>query len=94
MRSVQGEEGKWFWDKMVRKVGDGNETRFWEGVWLGDSSMKERFPRLFHLCENQMAKISEMGFYAQGEWRWRTRWRRELREREMEEVQEMCVMLQ
>ncbi|GJR98683.1 RNA-directed DNA polymerase, eukaryota, reverse transcriptase zinc-binding domain protein [Tanacetum coccineum] len=30
----------------VKQVGDGSSTRFWLDVWLGNSALKEAFPRL------------------------------------------------
>lgn len=50
MNTVKGEDGMWFWEKMERKVGDGNDNEFSEGDWTGGSTLKARFPRLFHLC--------------------------------------------
>ncbi|GKD38166.1 hypothetical protein Tco_1258373 [Tanacetum coccineum] len=32
-----------------RKLGNGENTLFWEDIWLGDSSFKTKFPRLFAL---------------------------------------------
>ena len=33
----------------LRKVGNGENTRFWEDVWMGDSSLKSQFSRLYAL---------------------------------------------
>ncbi|GJU97812.1 hypothetical protein Tco_1327083 [Tanacetum coccineum] len=37
-----------------RKLGNGENTLFWEDIWLGDSSLKTKFPRLFalELCKD------------------------------------------
>lgn len=80
---VEGDEGRWFWEGLVRVLGNGMDTRFWEDVWTGDSPLKARFPRLFHLSTKQGAIVSDMGRWEQGEWRWEFIWRRELRDREL-----------
>ncbi|GKE23199.1 RNA-directed DNA polymerase, eukaryota [Tanacetum coccineum] len=32
-----------------KRIGDGNDTRFWYDIWIGDKSLQELFPRLFAL---------------------------------------------
>nr|GEX17544.1 RNA-directed DNA polymerase, eukaryota, reverse transcriptase zinc-binding domain protein [Tanacetum cinerariifolium] len=32
-----------------KRIGDGNETRFWYDKWIGDKSLQDLFPRLFAL---------------------------------------------
>lgn len=66
---VSGEVGRWFWENIERKIGDGKGTFFWEDVWLGREPLKVRFPRLYHLSSNQEAKISDMRHWKEGEWR-------------------------
>ncbi|GJX19529.1 RNA-directed DNA polymerase, eukaryota, reverse transcriptase zinc-binding domain protein [Tanacetum coccineum] len=43
----------------VKQVGDGSSTRFWLDVWLGNSALKEAFPRLFLPETNSFCSISE-----------------------------------
>ncbi|XP_072076831.1 uncharacterized protein [Arachis hypogaea] len=47
-------------DKMVTslsmEIGDGQRTKFWEGVWLLCGSLKDRFPRLFSVS-NQCGSV-------------------------------------
>lgn len=34
----------------IRKViGNGSSTWFWEDIWVGDRSLVEQFPRLYHI---------------------------------------------
>ncbi|GKC43906.1 hypothetical protein Tco_1061628, partial [Tanacetum coccineum] len=37
-----------------KRVGNGEDTSFWEDVWMGDSTLKSYFPRLYVLetCKN------------------------------------------
>jgi hypothetical protein len=44
----------------VRHVGDGAETFFWTGLWLGGNPLCERFGRLFDLVENKSCLVAEM----------------------------------
>lgn len=90
---VSGETGWWFWDKVESRIGDGRDTLFWEDEWLGNQSLKVRFPRLYHLSSNRGAKISDMGQWMEGAWRWEVRWRREPRERGREMVEELVETL-
>ncbi|GJR30073.1 RNA-directed DNA polymerase, eukaryota [Tanacetum coccineum] len=32
-----------------KRIGDGNDTRFWYDIWIGDKFLQELFPRLFAL---------------------------------------------
>ncbi|PWA99335.1 RNA-directed DNA polymerase, eukaryota, Reverse transcriptase zinc-binding domain protein [Artemisia annua] len=42
-----------------RKIGNGRDTYFWLDNWLGGSSLKETFPRLFRLEANPSCLVSE-----------------------------------
>jgi len=55
-----GDEG-WFQKEVWWKVGCGDKVRFWEDVWIGNSSLKNMFPRLFTLSLNQRQKVEEVG---------------------------------
>ncbi|KAL8461664.1 hypothetical protein ACS0TY_032954 [Phlomoides rotata] len=73
----------WFFENLVKNLGDGNETYFWEEKWTGDAPLKIRYPRLYHLCINKNAKINEMGVWISEEWQWNWNWRRYLFGREI-----------
>lgn len=70
--------GRWFWDRVHRKLGNGKNTNFWEGAWSGESSVKSLFPYLFHLSAKRGATINEMGRWNDGRWTWKVEWRREV----------------
>lgn len=92
--TVNGEEGKWFWEKVLRKLGEGKETRLWDDIWADNTPLKRRFPRLFHLCSNPTAMVSDMGRWEHDRWCWEITWRRNLRAREQESVAELEDLLQ
>ena len=41
-------------------MGKGNNIRFWEDIWVGDSSLASRFPRLYSVSCNNNALISSL----------------------------------
>jgi hypothetical protein len=48
-----------------KKVGNGENTMFWEDVWLGNIPFRERFARLYNLTFNinfMVAKVFEEGW--------------------------------
>jgi len=76
---------RWLLDNIVRKVGDGCHTLFWEDPWLDDVPLAVIFSRLFELSNFKLATVREMfrlGWGADGgAWRWRRRlfaWEEEL----------------
>jgi hypothetical protein len=78
-------EATWLVDNIVRKVGDGCTTMFWEDTWLLDVPLAVSFSRLFELSEHKEVSVREMfllGWGADGgAWRWRRRlfaWEEEL----------------
>ena len=67
----------WLLDNIVRKVGDGSTTLFWEDMWMDDVPLVVSFSRLFELSDYKMTTVREMfllGWGADGNaWRWRRR---------------------
>jgi len=70
-------DARWLVDNIVRKVGDGRTTLFWEDPWLLDVPLVVSYSRLFELSGNKVATAREMfllGWGADGgAWRWRRR---------------------
>jgi len=68
---------RWLLDNIVRKVGDGCSTMFWEDPWLLDVSLAVSYPMLFELSEYKGATVREMSLLGWGTdggaWRWRRR---------------------
>lgn len=60
-------------------MGIGDKVRFWDDVWLGEVPLKERFSRLYRISTQQNNRISEVGNWEEGVWRWEFNWRREMR---------------
>lgn len=41
----------WFQGELVKKVGKGRHTSFWEDPYIRDISLNDRFPRLFYISQ-------------------------------------------
>jgi hypothetical protein len=61
-------------DNIIRKVGNGTSTLFWEDMWLDDIMLARYFSRLFELAENKIVTVDDMfllGWEVDGEaWKW------------------------
>ncbi|KAK2453098.1 hypothetical protein QL285_000827 [Trifolium repens] len=72
------ENRNWLEEVFVRKIGNGNSTRFWKDCWFADSPFCSKFPRLFSLSVHKEAFVSEVVEVVEGRCRWSLLWRREL----------------
>ncbi|GJX27560.1 RNA-directed DNA polymerase, eukaryota, reverse transcriptase zinc-binding domain protein [Tanacetum coccineum] len=47
-------------DALVKKqIGDGMDTKFWEDLWIGECTLKEKFPRNFRLDTKMNALVKD-----------------------------------
>ncbi|XP_057793926.1 uncharacterized protein LOC131010427 [Salvia miltiorrhiza] len=76
----------WFRENISRRLGNGRETNFWDHPWAGPELLKHKFPRFFRLSLRRDVKVEECGRWEEGSWKWELKWRRTLRETEMEAV--------
>ncbi|KAL6562846.1 ToMV susceptible protein tm-1(GCR26) [Orobanche hederae] len=83
---INGTDGGWFLKNLRKEVGNGMETVFWEEKWLGDFSLKSKFPRLYNPTANKLVKVGEMGLWENDRWVWRFAWIRPLFDREVRPV--------
>lgn len=49
MNNSSGENGRWLWQNLEIKLGDRGKTKFWDEVWLGETSFGNSFPKLYNL---------------------------------------------
>jgi reverse transcriptase-like protein/endonuclease/exonuclease/phosphatase family protein len=75
-------------------VGDGKSTRFWLDKWVTGGSLKERFPRLFLISIQREATVHQMGTWVENEWVWGFKWRRQLFDWEIEDLERLKLLLQ
>jgi hypothetical protein len=64
---IRGSDSGWFWESVVRCVGDGEATLFWHDRWCGDVALRERFSRLFDLALNKSITVKDMFSLGWGE---------------------------
>jgi hypothetical protein len=84
----------WFQSAVTKVVGVGNMTDFWNEVWVGNQSLRNRFPRLFLLSDQQHAKVNEMGSMEGDGWQWDLKWRREFFEWERVVFQDLLSVIE
>lgn len=56
---------------LEKVISEGKDSFFWEERWAGNTALKESFPRLYSVCHEKRVRVSEMGEWREGEWRWR-----------------------
>jgi hypothetical protein len=57
-------------------LGNGRKTKFWHDIWIGDLSLKDRFPRLFSISNQKDDLVADVWRPVSGEDSWRLLWRR------------------
>lgn len=56
---------------IVRKIGNGIDTRFWKDVWCGDKSFDFLFPRIFALEVDKNCSVASRLVLQEWSWNWR-----------------------
>ena len=79
----------------IRKlVGDGHNTWFWEDLWVGEESLKKRFPTLFSVSIQSKTPIADSGFWDGGTWYCTLLWRRDYFEWETQVFNQLQQVLE
>jgi hypothetical protein len=65
----------WFGRSVKRNLGNGASTSFWLDTWVGNSPLKDRFPRLFSISNQKEALVADL-WGGSGVGRWNFSWRR------------------
>jgi hypothetical protein len=73
-----GENPHWLDDVVVRRLGNGRQTRFWRNVWIGDDPLCVKFPRLFSISLQKEACVDELLKVEDDRRWWDFHWRRNL----------------
>lgn len=68
----------WFTNAVRRRLETGQQIRFWQEVWVGTTTLKELFPRLYRCAVNKDLLVAEAGRWEDDLWRWSFRWTRVL----------------
>jgi len=68
--------GLWFDNSVQWVVGEGKIVKFWEDKWVGEETLKARFPRLYLISECKDRVIGEVDHWEDNIWLWDLTWRR------------------
>ncbi|PWA34062.1 RNA-directed DNA polymerase, eukaryota [Artemisia annua] len=55
---------------MRKRIGNGRNTQFWSDLWVGDQTLKERFPRVFVLERIKDCSIADRWCDDNWNWNW------------------------
>jgi hypothetical protein len=76
MKLDAGDNVNWFNSEVSRRVGNGDNTSFWEVAWKGDVPLHIKYPRLFSLSNQQEARVAELWVVNATGSQWMFSWRR------------------
>jgi hypothetical protein len=79
----------WFSESVVRRIGDGTQTRFWDHKWCGNICIKDKFQRLYSLATCKDDVVTDLLKFNGDRWVWSWHWRRPLLAWEEEQLIEM-----
>jgi hypothetical protein len=66
----------WFLRDVTKKLGNGLHTCFWSDVWVGETPLKDRFPRLFSISTQKEVSVAGVRKNINGASSWDLNWRR------------------
>jgi len=69
-------QGLWFDNSFEWVLGDGKKVKFWEDKWVGEETLKSKFPRLYMISDCKDGAIGEVGHWEDNVWHWDLLWRR------------------
>jgi hypothetical protein len=84
---------RWLTETIVKKVGNGRSTSLWTDAWLGNFTLKDRFPRLYSISIAKDVMVAEAGLRENDNWRWALDWRRNLFVWEHDLLNELMLIL-
>ncbi|XP_057436686.1 uncharacterized protein LOC130729074 [Lotus japonicus] len=79
----------WFETGLQKTMLEGDATKFWNENWIGPGALDLRFRRLYNLSQQKREVVKNMGKWSNGVWNWEFKWRRRLRGREVQWLEEM-----
>ncbi|GAU45708.1 hypothetical protein TSUD_86840 [Trifolium subterraneum] len=72
----RGVEGDWTREVFIKKLGNGESTRFWLDHWIGIAPLKDIFPRLYNISLQMDHTIQQMATWVNDKWIWHIKWMR------------------
>ena len=74
-------------------LGDGHKVRFWEDQWINNRPLMQVYIDLYKLSSQKCATINNMGWFEGSLWKWTLAWKRELRQNEIQELNELVALI-
>jgi len=74
-------------------LGNGQRVRFWEDQWINNGPLMQLYSDLYKLSSQKYATINNMGWFEGSLWKWTLAWKRELRQNEIQQLDEMKAIL-
>ncbi|KAK7267401.1 hypothetical protein RIF29_20073 [Crotalaria pallida] len=84
----------WLSSSLVKKVGDGKNTKFWLDIWLRVLPLKSHFPINYSISNQKEEEIVNLGSWINGVWVWNLTWRRTLFDWEKVVLNELNILLE
>lgn len=78
---LEGEDSNregWLSNSIIKKIGNGSETSFWNECWIVQQPLSCRFPRLYNISSQKNVVVAKLGNWNNGRWSWFFKWRRGL----------------
>lgn len=82
LKAVGEGDESWFFSGLVKEIGDKSNSFFWEDYWDGHYALKIDCGRLYILCLDKSVKVSDIGGIEGERVGLVWKWRRELFQRE------------
>ncbi|XP_071687175.1 uncharacterized protein [Rutidosis leptorrhynchoides] len=79
-----------FKKSFIKQIGNGLETSFWNEIWIGNTKLKEVYPRLFRL---EVQKDAPVGLRLQGNGLFNWAWARQPLGRGLDELESLEAQL-
>lgn len=71
---VGAPSGFWFENNLSWRIGEGNNTLFWEENWQGTDKFQDVFPELYQISDQKGCSLQEVGAWVENKWVWQLRW--------------------
>jgi len=88
------EWGGSFEDCFKWEVGSGKNISLWEDMWVGNVTLKSKFPRLYSISVDKDIPLNLCGVWSNSVWSWNLIWRRDLFEWEMPQLCQFLEVVQ
>lgn len=72
----EGHLSSWFYRQLTWKLGTTNDILLWEDKWMGIQPLKEVYPRLYLISNDEGKLMQQVGSWSETGWSWNLEWRR------------------